>query len=167
MHSLKRTMPAILKLTTDMIKKICELLREGMLPRFAAMEADISLRSYHRWRGEGKKFFEKRDKGENPEDAEDDMMMQFYIETEKALGAYDKTLGIEYAKHIQKSWQTIAWIRQHRFPNDYRESAVDGDGEDEDDKSDGNGDAKETQKKKVETAKKNIMEAIPTLNTLN
>ena len=162
-------MSATLKLTTDIIKKICELLREGMLPRFAAMEADVSLRSYHRWRKKGKKLFEKRDIGENPKNPEEDMKMQFFIETEKALGAYDKTLGIEYAKHIPKSWQTIAWIRQHRFPNDYRKSAVDVDGEDEDedDKSDGNGDAKETQKKKVETAKKNIMEAIPTLNTLN
>ena len=130
-----------------------------MLPRFAAMEADVSLRSYHRWRKKGKKLFEKRDIGENPKNPEEDMKMQFFIETEKALGAYDKTLGIEYAKHIPKSWQTIAWIRQHRFPNDYRKSAVDG--EDEDDKSDGNGDAKETQKKKVETAKKTSWRQFP------
>ena len=47
----------------------------------------------------------KRDIGENPKNPEEDMKMQFFIETEKALGAYDKTLGIEYAKHIPKSWQ--------------------------------------------------------------
>ena len=161
-------MSAPLKLTSSIIKTVCELLREGVIPRFACMEADISIRSYHRWREDGKFLLEKRDEGEEPADAEGDMKMQFYIETEKALGAFDRFLGVEMKKHIPKSWQSIAWIRQHRFPNDYRKSAVDGEDEDEDedDKSDGNGDAKETQKKKVETAKKNIMEAIPTLNTL-
>ena len=66
MSPLKREMPATLKLTTDMINEICELLRDGILPRFACMDADISLRSYHRWRKKGKKLFEKRDIGENP-----------------------------------------------------------------------------------------------------
>ena len=59
-----------------------------MIPRFACMEADISIRSYHRWREDGKFLFEKRDEGEEPADAEGDMKMQFYIETEKALGAH-------------------------------------------------------------------------------
>ena len=118
-------MAAPLKLTHDIINKVCESLQDGMLPRFAAMKADISLRSYHRWRKKGKSLFEKRDKGKNPKDAEEDMKMQFYIKTEKALGAYDDTLSIEYAKHMPKSWQTIAWIRQHRFPNDYRKASTD------------------------------------------
>ena len=124
-HVKKRTMAAPLKLTHDIINKVCESLQDGMLPRFAAMKADISLRSYHRWRKKGKSLFEKRDKGKNPKDAEEDMKMQFYIKTEKALGAYDDTLSIEYAKHMPKSWQTIAWIRQHRFPNDYRKASTD------------------------------------------
>ena len=130
-------MAAPLKLTHSIIKKVCKLLEDGEIPRFACMEADISIRSYHRWREDGKFLFEKRDEGEEPADAEGDMKMQFYIETEKALGAFDRFLGVEMKKHIPKSWQSIAWIRQHRFPDDYREAAVDG--EDEDDKSDGNG----------------------------
>ena len=159
-------MAAPLKLTNDIINKVCESLQDGMLPRFAAMKADISLRSYHRWRKKGKSLFEKRDKGENPEDAEEDMKMQFYIKTEKALGAYDDTLSIEYAKHMPKSWQTIAWIRQHRFPNDYRAADIDVDGEDEDEDENGNSNSngKSTQSEKVETAKKNIAAAIATAN---
>ena len=93
-------MSAPLKLTSSIIKTVCELLREGVIPRFACMEADISIRSYHRWREDGKFLFEKRDEG--------DMKMQFYIETEKALGAFDRFLGVEMKKHIPKSWQTIA-----------------------------------------------------------
>ena len=88
------------------------------------MEADISIRSYHRWREDGKFLFEKRDEGEEPADAEGDMKMQFYIETEKALGAFDRFLGVEMKKHIPKSWQSIAWIRQHRFQDDYRKAST-------------------------------------------
>ena len=117
-------MSAPLKLTSSIIKTVCELLREGVIPRFACMEADISIRSYHRWREDGKFLFEKRDEGEEPADAEGDMKMQFYIETEKALGAFDRFLGVEMKKHIPKSWQSIAWIRQHRFPDDYRKAST-------------------------------------------
>ena len=109
-------MSAPLKLTSSIIKTVCELLREGVIPRFACMEADISILSYHRWREDGKFLFEKRDEG--------DMKMQFYIETEKALGAFDRFLGVEMKKHIPKSWQSIAWIRQHRFQDDYRKAST-------------------------------------------
>ena len=118
-------MAAPLKLTHDIINKVCESLQDGMLPRFAAMKADISLRSYHRWRKKGKSLFEKRDKGKNPKDAEEDMKMQFYIKTEKALGAFDRFLGVAMKKHIPKSWQSITWIRQHRFQDDYRKASTD------------------------------------------
>lgn len=151
-------MSAPLKLTHSIIEKVCERLEDGEIPRFACMEADISIRSYHRWREDGKFLFEKRDEGEEPADAEGDMKMQFYISTEKALGAFDRFLGKEFTKHIPKSWQSIAWIRQHRFQDDYREASTDG-GESGDTKGDTKGGGNTPTEREVQEAKQRIQEA--------
>ena len=158
-HVKKKEMSAPLKLTSSIIKTVCELLREGVIPRFACMEADISIRSYHRWREDGKFLFEKRDEGEEPADAEGDMKMQFYIETEKALGTFDRFLGKEFTKHIPKSWQTIAWIRQHRFQDDYREASTDG-GESGDTKGYTNGGGDTPTESEVQEAKQRLQEEV-------
>ena len=152
-------MAAPLKLTHSIIKKVCKLLEDGEIPRFACMEADISIRSYHRWREDGKFLFEKRDEGEEPADAEGDMKMQFYIETEKALGAFDRFLGVAMKKHIPKSWQSIAWIRQHRFQDDYRKASTDS-GERSDTKGYTNGGGDTPTESEVQEAKQRIQEAV-------
>ena len=152
-------MSAPLKLTHSIIEKVCERLEDGEIPRFACMEADISIRSYHRWREDGRKLFEERDEGKEPTDAEGDMKMLFYISTEKALGAFDRFLGVAMKKHIPKSWQSIAWIRQHRFQGDYRKASTDS-GERSDTKGYTKGGGDTPTKSEVQEAKQRIQEAV-------
>ena len=73
-----------MRLTKATTESICEAIENGHAVRFACAFAGISKTSHFRWRARGLDILEERDEGREPETADEEAYLNFYIQTEKA-----------------------------------------------------------------------------------
>ena len=110
-----------MKLTSTVIEKVAEAIREGHAIRFACIKGGISETSYFRWRSEGKKILDRINTDENAkcETTLEEAQLKFYEATELAHAEYVASLQSMLKDVFPKTWQAICWTLERRYPKEF------------------------------------------------
>ena len=79
-----------MRLTEETLNTLCDAIVKGHAVRFACAFAGISETSYVRWRLRGLDILEERDEGKEPEIADEEAYLNFYLQTEKAHAGFSE-----------------------------------------------------------------------------
>lgn len=97
------TMGRRLKLTPEMIERICTFVRMGLPYEVAARAAGIGPSTFYRWKALGER-------------ARSGIYREFWEALNEAEAVAEATLVARIFEESKKNWQAAAWMLKQRFP---------------------------------------------------